>query len=111
MILRWTLNGKPMGSELSLTDDEELSRSRRIAVEFHGTAGVERIDIIRNNELAARFENLEMDSTVEWEDAEPLENVLMGPAKFCASRFCFYYIRVVQTDGEAAWASPIWIEC
>jgi len=110
MILTYRLNGKSMGSELSARDDTGLAGSRRIEIEFHGTADVERIDIIRNNELVKRFAGNEVDCTVGWEDTQPLEAVLMGPAKFSANRFCFYYVRVVQKDGEAAWASPTWVE-
>lgn len=35
---------------------------------------------------------------------------MMPPAKYCDRPFCFYYVRVVQADGQAAWASPIWID-
>ena len=79
-------------------------------VTFHGTAPVERIDVIRNNQVVHTASADGADAELTWDDATPLHQVLLPPARFCPNRFCFYYVRVVQADGEAAWASPIWID-
>lgn len=111
MLLTYDLCGKPMGSEWSLKHSPELSCNRKLSVEFHGTAPVERIDIIRNNKVVYSMPgNGRMDISMTWEDLKPIEKTWLPVAKFCNHPFTFYYVRVIQTDGEVAWASPIWID-
>ena len=110
MLLTFELDGHPMGSELSVASDPGLAESRTLKIEFHGTAPVSRIDIIRSNEVVHTFPASGPDCELSWIDTTPLSEALLPPAKFCESPFCFYYIRVVQEDEEVAWASPIWID-
>jgi len=110
IILQYQLNGHPMGSELSAAAHEELRSCRVIRIEAHGTAPVERIDVIRNNSVIYRVSGGAPDCEASWEDTRPLDEVLLPPAKFCRRPFCFYYLRLIQADGEVAWASPIWID-
>jgi hypothetical protein len=100
------LNGHPIGSTLKASDDPSMSRARRLTVSFSGTAPVQRIDIIRNNKAVYSSDK----NAFTWDDTTSITDVVMPPAKYCPRPFCFYYIRAVQTDGQAAWASPIWIE-
>ncbi len=91
-------NGQLMGSELLL---EPLSE-RRIQVEIHGTAPLERVEIISFGQVAYRFE-INGDSlqfTGEWKDdrpERPMENV-------------YYYVRARQIDGQCLWLSPWWVD-
>ena len=111
ILLTYSLNGHPMGTELSLRTLPELAHCRRLAIEFHGTAGVDRVDIIRNNMvLHSASATGEMDLSITWEDQDPMDDIWLPAAKFCDHPFAFYYIRVVQEDGEVAWASPVWID-
>jgi hypothetical protein len=111
VLLTYTLNGHPMGFELSLTSLPGLAARRALSIAFHGTAAVSRIDIIRNNRVVHSAPgDGEMDMSLTWDDAEPMASVWLPPARFCPHPFAFYYVRVVQTDGEVAWASPIWID-
>jgi len=107
MLLTYTLNAHPFGSELSVRDNP----ARKLAVEFHGTAPVAQLDIIRNNKVVhSQPGNGQLDLSVTWQDTEPISNTWMPAAKFCNHPFTFYYVRVTQTDGEVAWASPTWID-
>ncbi len=106
ILLTVELNGHPIGSELKVSSEPALAKSRRIKVAFHGTAPIERIEIIRNNKVVHSTKQAEF----TWQDTEPLEEILMPPAKHCPHPFCFYYVRAVQTDHQTAWASPIWID-
>jgi hypothetical protein len=106
MLLRVALNGHPIGSELKVDKAPDLGKRRSVRVWFRGTAPVRRIDIIRNNKVV----HTTGDSEFVWEDKTPLVDALLPAAKYCDHPFCFYYVRVVQTDGQAAWASPIWID-
>ncbi len=110
MILRYELNGSPMGSELNVGVNPDLLDQRQVDIEFHGTAPVQHIDIIRNNQVIQTYSGQGLDCELSWQDDAPLDEVWLPPAKFCPHPFCFYYVRVVQSDGEVAWASPIWLD-
>jgi len=111
ILLDYTLNEKPMGSELSVSEMEQLKNKRLLRFEFHGTAPLDRIDIIRNNKVVHTLEgNGRLDVCEAWEDTEDIEKTWLPPAKFCENPFTFYYIRVIQIDKDVAWASPIWID-
>ncbi len=106
VLLHVDLNGHLIGSELKASAEPALKTSRRISVQFLGTAPVQRIDVIRNNKVVHTTQQAEF----TWEDTTPLVDAMMPPARYCDHPFCFYYVRVVQADGQAAWASPIWID-
>ena len=111
MLLTYRLNGNPMGSELSLKALPELATCRKLIIEFHGTCAVDHVDVIRNNVVVhSTCASVEKDVSITWEDRDPMDDIWLPAAKFCAHPFVFYYIRVVQQDGEVAWASPIWID-
>ncbi len=106
MIVDVELNGHPIGSQLKASDQPSLRKRRKIQVMFHGVAPVERIDVIRNNKVVHRTK----EASFTWEDTEPLKDVLVSGAKHHPQPFCYYYIRAVQTDHQAVWSSPIWID-
>ena len=111
MLLTYRLDGHPMGSELSLKKAPGLAACRRLEIEFHGTAAIDRIDIIRNNAVAHSVPGTGIpDAAVTWVDCAPIGGLWMPAAKYCDHPFAFYYVRAVQKDGEVAWASPVWID-
>lgn len=91
ILLTFTLNGHDMGSELSPVE------KRDIYVDAHGTATIAYIDIIKNGNLLHRHTGTEMDESL---------NILDTPSEATTD---YYYARVIQDDGEIAWASPIWV--
>ena len=102
IIIEFTLNGHPMGSELGPASNRELK-----AV-VHGTDIIERVEIVRNNkEVYTREGGLDVE--FEWTDSDPLEEVNLPPALHSPKPFTFYYLRVTQADGNMAWSSPIWL--
>jgi hypothetical protein len=71
----------------------------------HGTAALEKIDVLRDSEVVATLtpKNVpkyvsDKDFVGDWTDAKP-----PPPGTH------YYYVRVLQTDGEIAWGSPIWV--
>lgn len=111
MLLTYSLNGQPLGSELSVARMPELASRRTLTVSVHGTAAVDRIDIIRNNHVFHSIPgNGGMDLAATIDDRDALDGLWMPPAPHCTHPFAFYYVRVIQTDGEVAWASPTWID-
>jgi len=106
IILYFILNGYPMGSDIPLGSLE--GSTRKIEISVAGSDGIQRIDVIRNNEEVFSHTGDGDVHRVEFEDSDPIEPLFLtgihspGP-------FLFYYVRVTQVDGEMAWSSPIWI--
>lgn len=68
--------------------------------EVDGTAPIARLDIYRDGEVAKTIENVAGGARLEGE--------FRGPGEFGNSQY--FYVHVVQEDGEQAWSSPIWVE-
>lgn len=109
MIVDFEVASAPMGSELSLAERPELRSRRDVRVTVHGTAPIHRIEIVRGNREVHVHPGAGEDATLAWTDEEEFDAIAMPPADHCPTPFCFYYLRVTQTDGEMAWASPVWI--
>jgi hypothetical protein len=93
--LAFSLNDAGMGAELRLP----CGASRRLAAEVHGTAPFDEVTVVRNGEALASERPGSPDYYLALTDADPLPD----PAN------TWYYLRVIQRDGEMAWSSPIWV--
>jgi hypothetical protein len=109
IIVEFTLDGVPMGSELFLEDRPRLAQERRLSVTVHGTAALGKIEVIRNNEVVHTHAGRAEDESFEWTDTDAFGEIALPPAPHWPTPFAFYYVRVTQTDGEMAWVSPIWV--
>jgi len=109
IIVRFRVAGRLLGSELSIAQDPSLAQRRVVTARVHGTAPIERIEVVRNNEDVFVHEGTGLDEVFEWTDSEEFGSVALPPARYSPEPFCFYYLRVTQTDGELAWTSPVWI--
>jgi len=98
-----------MGSEISISENPGLEKSREFYIEFHGTSPLKQIDIIRNGEIIYSFKKEKYDLKVKWEDTEPAEKIFLPETEFSEAPFIYYYVRAIQKDGEVAWASPVWV--
>jgi len=91
--LRVTLDDRPMGSVIAVAGPaarEEVT----LAIEVVGTAPIERIDLIRSGHTAT----IAGDGRREMALSRTIPP--LGPGEY-------HYVRVVQTDGGAAWSSPV----
>jgi hypothetical protein len=93
--LDFKLNGVFMGDEITVSDSES---SKVMEVEVHGTAPIDRIDIIRSNEVLRSYHPSQWDFEETFVD----DGYSSGED--------FYMVRVVQKDGNRAWTSPIWVD-
>ncbi len=104
ILLDIRVNGHLMGSEL------KSDGARKISGKAVGTAELERVEIIRNNEVWKRIvpdgQNM---VKFELEDGQNIEEILLKPRIPSHHDFAFYYLKVLQKDGHQAMSSPIWI--
>lgn len=88
------INNAFMGEELHLAKPTE---NRIIRARIIGTSFVELVEIIKNGTvLASRRPHSEI---VDWEYIDHGD----------AQNGDYYYVRLIQSDGEMAWSSPVWI--
>lgn len=78
---------------------EEFNSPERPSLELRvtGTAPIARIDLVRNNAYIYTTSPLKIKAEVNYVDMEPKEGLN------------YYYFRVLQDDGQVAWASPVWV--
>ena len=79
----------------------ELQTPPEVKIDVVGTDAVARVEIVRNGEVVHTKQPHTAHDALEirWRDESPL-----------TTHGSYYYVRVVQADGQRAWSSPIWIE-
>ena len=104
ILLDFRVNGHLMGSEV------RLSGTRDVTGRVLGTTKLERVEVIRNNEVWQSIPVSDDERvTFEFEDTERLEEIALEPQVPEHGRFVFYYLRVIQRDRHWAMSSPIWL--
>ncbi|MCW5979910.1 MAG: hypothetical protein KIT09_17650 [Bryobacteraceae bacterium] len=78
-------------------DIAKVSGGFKLWVKAIGTAPIRQIDVIRNNQFLHVRQPMELETTFTFVDAD----VPAGES--------YYYVRLIQTDDQMAWSSPIWI--
>jgi hypothetical protein len=91
IILEFTADGQPMGSEL------KSARSPVFAVRAAGTVDITRVEIKENGEMVFTAEPNRRNVELSWRDE-----------KFDENQTSCYYARIVQANDEEAISSPIW---
>jgi hypothetical protein len=82
-----------------LMGDEFKTREvPRLEMHVIGTGKIARIDILKDGDVAATIKPGKAEYQGRWTDPQPGQGVH------------YYYLRLVQEDGELAWASPMWID-
>jgi hypothetical protein len=102
-----SVDGYPMGSQIASTSDPS------IVVTAAGTAPISQVLVFKGAYVTT--------STVASEDINDYFTILLDERpdalyttlEVTDTDFdsnAFYYVRIVQTDGKRAWASPIWVD-
>jgi len=91
MLLRFAINGNPMGSEI------RARGSRNLLVNAASEVDIVRAEVIRNGHVLASARP--GGGCLSWR----LEDRGSSPVD------C-YYVRLTRADGQMAWSSPIWVE-
>lgn len=93
ILVRMAVDGHPMGSKIELTGN-----SATVFVSVSGTAPIEKIEVIRNDEIVASVSGQgELDAQITL----LLADLNAGD---------FAYTRIFQVDGGGAWTSPVFFE-
>jgi hypothetical protein len=108
IVLRWQMGEHLMGEDVEARAGEGIMAQRLINIEAHGQSRIVTVEIVRNNEVVHSERPGTHDAAVSWADEEPFDAFALRPLSGRAP-FAFYYVRVLQDDGEMAWASPIWL--
>jgi len=111
ILLEFTLDGHPLGSELDSLTPDDLRQPRRIRVRAAGTAPILALEVLRNNRVVYRAEPRAEVAALAWEDAADLstQDALLRGEQAGEPPFAFYYCRLLQEDGHCAWGSPVWL--
>ncbi len=94
ILVFFTLNGSPMGSELTMP----AGTGRQLAWRVVGTSGIQRIDLLRNNEVVQSWTG----------DSDDMQGTFARPDTLAGTEW--WYLRVLQDDTNLAWSSPIWVD-
>ncbi len=103
------LNDQPMGSELPAM---QVGRHPRLEVQVAAPSPLERVQVIRNGRVVHTVQPDEEETALRfaWVESEPspwaAADALPGPH----GPSTYYYVKVIQQDGEMAWSSPIWVD-
>ncbi len=120
IVLEFSINGQPMGSELAGVNH------LRLKVSIKGTDAIDRIEIVKDlvDTFAAVRVEQNSDNTegafVLYDAGKPAGGELLPLADTSRLNFAMrdeitdsqihsYYLRVTQDNGEQAWSSPIWV--
>jgi hypothetical protein len=86
------------GSHYIMGDSLPAAGTAQFSVRAIGTGAIKQIDLIRNQKFVYTTRPGAKEVSFEFNDQEPATGV------------SWYYVRVLQEDGQLAWSSPIWVE-
>jgi hypothetical protein len=87
-----------MGDEVMLKRNGPKPPTVTLTVQVHGTAPLARVDVIKDFSFVYATESSDPSIRFDWTDPDPRAGL------------SWYYVRVLQTDGQIAWGSPIWVQ-
>ena len=92
IILDFRVNDSMMGSEI------KSETAPDIKVEVTGTNTIEKIILKRDTKVMKEFSPMKESSVITWTDEA-----------FQHGETHFYYVQIIQSDGEEAISSPVWV--
>jgi hypothetical protein len=84
---------------LGIMGDEVRTAEPRLDVVVLGTGPLDRVEVLRDGEVVHTERPGGAEARFHWRDPEPKKG----------ERPSYYYVRVMQQDGQMTWASPIWV--
>lgn len=109
IILGFSIAGFIMGSELSTKAKPGLAYNRHITGYAASNNTIDTIEIIRNGKVFKKYQPKSNTFEFTLDDGDLLSDILLFSTQENLP-FVYYYLRVIQEDGNIAWGSPIWID-
>jgi hypothetical protein len=95
IIVDFSVDGEPLGGRVS---GDAFTGQPTVRASVMGTDRIGRVDIVRDGQVVHSAEPYQERFDMEWTDTS-----LRG------ANAAYYYVRVRQVDGNAAWTSPVWV--
>jgi len=95
IVCHFAVNGHVLGSKARFLDGDDVVFDARL----HGTAPIERVEVVSDGRTVWTADPDERDVALDSE-ALPVPD---GDG-------AYYYLRLRQSDGNRAWASPVWLD-
>ena len=92
------LDVRAVDDRYMMGDSFDIDQPPKLSVYVRGTAKLAQVDILRDSEVVATLKSDGPELRTTWTDPAPPTH---GEH--------YYYVRVLQTDDEIAWGSPMWI--
>jgi len=109
IVLQFEMDGHQMGELVTVEHAERRTMAERhLTAAVHGTAAVDKVEVIRNNAEVCTYRGDSASVSFTWTDRQDLPRIALPRGGEGSELTCYYYIRVTQADGEMAWSSPIW---
>lgn len=97
----WATTGARILLEFEVSDvemgGEGKAKRAEVEAEVHAVDELARLEIIRDGEVVHAVEVEGLDAEIEWRDPDPV------------GERAWYYLHVVQRNGQEAWSSPVWL--
>ena len=78
-------------------DEFKTNAAPELQIRVIGTKDLKAVEVLKDSEPVAQLRCTGRECKESWTDPNPSDGTH------------YYYVRVVQTDGELAWTSPMWI--
>lgn len=104
IVVGLSIAGSPMGSELDSSKKPGLHINRHIIGYVAGTGPIKSVELIRNGKVLTKFTPKEHFIDFTYDDMDLLSDAAID-ANDKKPPFVFYYLRVVQQNGQMAWSS------
>ena len=108
VIIEFYLDQYFMGDILKINENPSYVHSRTIKMVLISPINIEKIELIRNNEVILRKEINSNQCEEVHIDSEPFESINLDHSTR-NEKFVFYYLRTFLANDNMAWSTPIWI--
>ncbi len=108
VIIEFWLNDYFMGDIVNIKENPGLKQERKIRLNVISPINIERVEIIRNNEIIKKKFIGSNKTDLSYKDNSIFKDMALSHVDK-NELFIFYYIRVFLLNENMAWSSPIWI--
>lgn len=108
VIIEFYLDTYFMGDIIDLNHNPHLNSERKIKASIFSPFPIEKIELIRNNEVINIKVINQENANYEYVDFELYDNISLKHSQK-NELFIFYYVRVFISNNNMAWSSPIWL--